>query len=184
MVAPRNAHQTRHAMASLYTHLCRCGASLSETERWRIAAAIHEESQRHGYNPFFVLAMVQVESACSPRAIGPRGSVGLIQLQPRVARELARDADIPWNGTRTLTLPRINVRLGVQYLAELEKRFRDPWVAVAAYNLGPGRVARMSRQRAQKAHYVRKVLDRYEQLLAENARESPVGKLRRRVDRL
>lgn len=67
-----------------------------------------------------------------------------------------------------LTKPLFNLHLGLQYLTQLEKRFGDPYLAVAAYNLGPKRVARMPRHRARATEYVRKVLSRYEVLLAQH----------------
>jgi soluble lytic murein transglycosylase-like protein len=142
---------------------------MGDGERWHIAETIQREGQRYGYDPLFVLAMIQVESSCSSTARGPTGSVGLIQLQPSVARELARRVGIPWSGTGMLTHPGVNVKLGLHYLTELEERFQDPWIAVAAYNLGPGRIARMPRPLARRTRYVRRILSRYEKLLAEAA---------------
>jgi soluble lytic murein transglycosylase len=106
-----------------------------------------------------------VESGCSRSVRGPGGGVGLTQIQPTTARAVARSAAIPWHGAETLTRPAVNVELGVEYLAQLEDMFDDPLIAMAAYNMGPGRVARMSRQRARRALYVRRVLARYEALI-------------------
>jgi soluble lytic murein transglycosylase-like protein len=74
---------------------------------------------------------------------------------------------VKWGGARTLTLPGVNVRLGLRYLWKLERQFNDPYLAVAAYNLGPARVEQMSRERARGSRYVRKIMARYEDLLAE-----------------
>jgi soluble lytic murein transglycosylase len=157
-------------IAMLARALAQCGDGLSERERWRIAAAIHQESQRHGYDPLFILAMVEVESTCSPKARSHDGAVGLIQVKPSVARAVAEEAGLRWRGARTLTQPAFNLHIGVRYLAQLERRYGDPRIAVAAYNLGPQRVARMSRTQARQVHYVRKVLATYEALLARHAR--------------
>ena len=173
---PAPAHQAVAAVPSvsppnpveqIHAALTRCARSLTEVQRWQIAGAIHRESHRHGYDPLFVLAMVEVESGCSPTARGVRGSVGLIQVLPSTGRAVARDAGVSWHGAETLTRPVVNVQLGLYYLAQLETRFRDPSVALAAYNMGPRRVARMPRHRARSTRYVRKVLARYEGLLAD-----------------
>ena len=74
---------------------------------------------------------------------------------------------MPWEGARLLERPSVNVRLGLHYLYDLERRFRDPYVALAAYNLGPTRVARMVPAHARRARYVRRVVSRYENLLAQ-----------------
>jgi soluble lytic murein transglycosylase-like protein len=49
----------------------------------------------------------------------------------------------------------------------LEEQFDDPQIAVAAYNLGPGRVARMAPSRARGAQYVKRVLARYHDLVEQ-----------------
>jgi soluble lytic murein transglycosylase-like protein len=152
------------SIAELAISLENCSASLSAAERWRMASIIHRESREQGYDPLFVVALILVESGCSRSVTGPGGGVGLTQIQPATARQAARDASIPWRGAAALTRPAVNIELGVVYLAQLEDRFNDPLIAMAAYNMGPGRVARMSRRRARGASYVRRVLDRYEAL--------------------
>jgi soluble lytic murein transglycosylase len=165
---PVNA-ATEDSIVRVADSLSECATFLSEAERERLATIIDRESHKQGYDPVFVSAIIQVESGCSGAARGPRGSLGLIQLQPETAREVAREERLPWRGAHSLSHPEVNVRLGLKYLAQLEERFNDPLVAVAAYNLGPGRVARMARGQARNTVYVRKVLSRYERLLARDA---------------
>jgi len=163
-------HTVPNPVAMLFRAVSRCRPSLPERERWQIAGVIHRESQRWGYDPLFVVAMADVESSCSPTARG-RGGVGLIQLKPSTARAVAKAAGLRWRGSAMLTKPVVNVQLALRYLAELETRFRDPHLAIAAYNLGPKRVARMPQQRARTAQYVRKVLERYEANLTRHRAE-------------
>lgn len=151
----------------IFEALSACRSSLPERMRWSIAAAIEEQSRRHGYDPLFVQAMIEVESMCSPTARSPRGAIGLIQLRPETAQEVAREAGIKYKGPQTLLDPERNVELGLLYLNRLESQLGDLHLAVAAYNLGPGRVAQMPRRTARSARYVRKVLARYASLRAE-----------------
>ena len=155
--------------ARLFAAVSRCRPSLGERQRWRIVDAIREEAERHGYDPLFVMAIIEVESTCSPTANSPRGAVGLTQIKPSTARAVAKDLGVPWGGANALVQPNMNIRLGLGYLAQLEEKFGDPYVAIAAYNLGPQRAARMSRQHAKRERYVKKVLARYEGLLDEHA---------------
>ena len=168
---PVRVEPRSYPMATLFAALSGCRPSLSERERWRVAGVIHQESQRYGYDPLFVVALAAVESTCLPTARSRRGAVGLIQIRPSVARAVAQDAGLRWRGAHMLTKPVFNVHLGLRYLTQLEKRFGDPYLAVAAYNLGPKRVARMPRQRARATEYVQKVLSRYEALLAQHGRD-------------
>jgi soluble lytic murein transglycosylase-like protein len=153
----------------LFAAVTSCRPSLSEGQRWRIVDAVHQEARSHGYDPLFVMAMVEVESSCSPTANSPHGAVGLTQIMPSTARAIAKDLGVPWEGRSTLLQPRLNVRLGLGYLAQLEEKFGDPYLAMAAYNLGPGKVTGMSRVHAKHAEYVKKILARYEGLLVEHA---------------
>lgn len=157
------------SVSKLFGLLSACGGRLPELERWRIAGAIHDESTRFGYDPLFAMAMIEVESGCSPSARGPKGSVGLLQLQPATGRAMAEASRLPWEGVRTLTRPVTNIKLGLRYLSQLEQKLQDPLVALAAYNMGPARVARIGRKRARNARYVRRILSRYHDFLASSA---------------
>ncbi len=163
------AAEAAELRGKLFAAVSDCRPSLSEGLRWRIADAVQHESARHGYDPLFVMALVEVESTCSPTANSPRGAVGLTQIKPSTAREVAKGLGEPWGGRSSLVQPRLNVRLGLSYLKELEEKFGDPYVAMAAYNIGPRKAARMSRQHAKRAGYVKKILARYEGLLSEHA---------------
>ena len=154
---------------SVYAALGTCGSALPDEERWVIAGAIIDEAAVHGYDPFFVQAIVEVESTCRPSARSDAGAVGLIQVKPSTARAVADRSGILWEGSDGLLRPEVNVQLGLHYLAELEERFSDPYLAVAAYNLGPARVANMEPAKARGSRYVRKVMSRYEGLLQEHA---------------
>jgi soluble lytic murein transglycosylase-like protein len=161
-------HAHPDLVRTLYRALSRCRARTPEAQRWRIANAIHRESQRYGYDPLFILALVEVESKCAPAARSRRGALGLIQMKPSTARAIAKAAGLPWRGAQTLTTPALNVQLALRYLSQLEKQFGDLHLAVAAYNLGPQRVVGMPRSRARQLHYVKKVASHYEQLVARH----------------
>ena len=98
-----------------------------------------------GFQPSFVLAVIEHESAFRPRARSPRDAQGLMQLRPSTAAEVARS--IGYRGTRAgwidLRDPVINVTLGLHYLAQLRSRFGTEEGTLAAYNLGPARWAEL-----------------------------------------
>lgn len=164
--APASGTRGDAPVSALFGELSRCRPSLAENLRWRIAGAIHDQSRRYGYDPLFVMAMIMVESSCSPVARGPKGALGLIQIQPETGRAVAQEAGVTWSGAATLTRPIPNLKLGLHYLWTLERLLHDPYTALAAYNMGPAHASAMGRQRARRAPYVRKVIDRYEDLLA------------------
>ena len=69
------------------------------------------------------------------------GAIGLMQLMPATGRQVARDLNLPFSGTATLTDPESNIRLGTTYLSQMAARYSGNAVAAtAAYNAGPHRV--------------------------------------------
>ncbi len=138
---------------------------LDELQREGVARAVVRAEQEHGLPALLVLALIEQESHFRPKAMGPGGSLGLMQLMPKVARDLASRHGIPWQGVRTLTDPVKNVHLGVLYLAEMRGAFGDTNLAMAAYNIGPGAVRkRLAGGKSCKGPYVHGVLQRFHSL--------------------
>jgi soluble lytic murein transglycosylase-like protein len=130
-----------------------------------VARAVVKAEQEHGLPALLVLALIEQESHFRPKARGPGGSLGLMQLMPRSARAIAAQHGIPWQGTRTLHDPVKNVHLGVLYLAELREVFGSTDLAMAAYNIGPGALQkRLARGKSCKGPYVTGVLQRFQAL--------------------
>jgi soluble lytic murein transglycosylase len=89
----------------------------------------------------FVLGLIRQESAFNAAAQSPAGAMGLMQLMPDTAAQMARQMKISKFKPAQLTDPKVNVTLGRAYLDKLVDRFNGSYVlATAAYNAGPGRV--------------------------------------------
>lgn len=108
----------------------------------------------HGLDPKLLHALVMTESAYNPGVCSAAGACGLTQLMPATAREL---------GVVDRLDPVDNLQGGADYLARQLVRFGDLRLALAAYNSGPSRVARLGRipEIAETQSYVASVIECY-----------------------
>ncbi len=107
----------------------------------RIAQAIIDESLKHGFDPVFLLSIIQTESRFNPKARGDAGEIGLMQILPPTGQWMAAKARLPWKNKSTLRDPVANIRIGAAYLAFLRDRFdMHARLYIAAYNMGQGNV--------------------------------------------
>lgn len=103
--------------------------------RGDLVALVDRLAARHGVSPRLAHALVTVESNFEPRALSPKGAMGLMQLMPATARQYA--VVDPFD-------PVENLGAGLQHLRGLLDRFgkgRES-LALAAYNAGEGAVSR------------------------------------------
>lgn len=108
--------------------------------------ALTAAAARHGVPPALVAGVIRQESAFDPRAVSPAGAVGLMQLMPETAADLARAGRRPSPDEETLTDPELSLALGTRYLAALLDRFDGSRpAALIAYNAGANRYLRWRR---------------------------------------
>ena len=141
---------------------------LDAVQREGVARALALAEAEHGLSVVITLAIVAQESRFDPRARGPSGSIGLMQLQPTTAREIAKLHGLAYQSDRTLLDPVQNVRIGLAYLAALRERFGSTDHAMAAYNIGPGNLNRLLKKRPLRhGPYLQKVHAHAESMRAE-----------------
>jgi len=125
-------------------------AKLLETRKRALKSAAAEIALREGVPPELFLALVHAESSFNPKARSHVGAIGLTQLMPGTARELGVDPHDPMQ----------NLRGGARYLRQQFERFGSWQLALAAYNAGPTRVARLGRvpRIRETQNYVKKII--------------------------
>lgn len=99
-----------------------------------VAALIDEQ-------PAFIKAIIQAESAGNPKAVSKVGAQGLMQIMPDTAKDL---------GLKNAFDPKENIAAGTKYIAQLEDKYKDKALALAAYNWGPARVDSALRKAEKK----------------------------------
>ena len=119
------------------------------------AASIREAEIRYALPSGLLRALIWQESRFNPMAISPAGAAGLAQLMPATARYL---------GVSNRHDPRASINGGARYLREMLDKFGAIHLALAAYNAGPGAVARANGipSNGETPRYVRNVLARWE----------------------
>lgn len=89
-------------------------------------------ARKHGVPEDLFLRLVQQESGWNPSARSNKGARGLAQLMPGTAAKLGVDASDPIQ----------NLEGGARYLRMMYNTFGSWRLALAAYNAGPGAVAK------------------------------------------
>lgn len=127
-----------------------------------VTDAIIKESAKHSLDPYFVMAVISGESSFNPKAVGPVGEIGLMQLRISTGEWMAKKMKMKWKGEKTLNDPIANIKLGTAYLAWLRERFKGHGqLYVAAYNMGAVSVKRAVGRNVWPKDYPRHVMKRY-----------------------
>ena len=105
-------------------------------------AAIQAESERYHLSHWLVRSLIRQESAYNERATSVSKAMGLMQLIPPTAQEVAKELgltglDLPEDSYR----PEINLQMGTSYVARMIKQFGgNVPMGLAAYNAGPAKM--------------------------------------------
>jgi soluble lytic murein transglycosylase-like protein len=86
-------------------------------------------------------AVMAAESGFDPDAVSPKGAVGLMQIMPATAERYGLAGDGKRPVAEKLRDPKLNIRIGARYLADLLKLYpRQLPLVLASYNAGEGAV--------------------------------------------
>ena len=99
-----------------------------------LGALVTEASQRFGIPSAWIRAVMRAESAGNPRAVSPKGAMGLMQIMPQTWASLRLRYGL---GADPFDV-HDNILAGAAYLRELFDHYGAPGF-LAAYNAGPAR---------------------------------------------
>jgi soluble lytic murein transglycosylase len=99
---------------------------------------IQASAIRHRVNPYLVAAIINAESSWETNVKSAQGAVGLMQVLPSTAEQLARwkKVDAKRYPPEDLTDPEVNIEYGTAYFRYLVERYHEIETALAAYNAG------------------------------------------------
>lgn len=93
---------------------------------------IVQTAHQLGIDPYVALSIAKIESNFNTGIKSPRGAIGLYQLTPSTAKKLGVN---PY-------LVNENIEGGLKYYKMLYQKYGSMDLALAAYNAGPGNVAK------------------------------------------
>ena len=94
----------------------------------------------YGLHPLLIWSIMRQESFFDAAIQSSAGARGLMQIMPATGQDIARRMGWPAGyTTQDLSRPYINIRMGVDYLADMRTYLEyDLYAALSAYNGGPG----------------------------------------------
>ncbi|MCX5723067.1 MAG: transglycosylase SLT domain-containing protein [Nitrospirae bacterium] len=91
-----------------------------------------------GVDPYLVAAIIREESQYDWRAVSQVGAIGLMQVMPGTANNVAQRLGLPAVGREDLFDQETNIRIGVRYVEQLLEQFSgNVAYTIASYNAGP-----------------------------------------------
>lgn len=118
------------------------------------------EGPRRQLSPVLVRSLIRQESAFTLRAVSTSNAMGLMQMIPPTAREIARDLNLSVEIPADMFRPEVNVPMGTYYIAKVIREFDgNVPLGLAGYNAGPHRIARWIEKRGETAALKGKTFD-------------------------
>ncbi|WP_027390085.1 transglycosylase SLT domain-containing protein [Chrysiogenes arsenatis] len=99
-------------------------------------------AERYQLDPLLALSIMREESAYDPQATSWVGAMGLMQLMPYTAEDVAKRIGLPFGNPSEAYDIDTNITLGISYLSSLVASQEILPFAIASYNAGPGNVNR------------------------------------------
>jgi len=143
-----------HGMTRLWLRRDLSGRMTAENRGiWEIAypqvfreLIVTYSAEADSLDPDLLQALMREESALDPKALSWAGALGLCQLMPATAAEVAAQLKLGRPTTAALLEPELNIQLGSRYLTGLISRMKGvkPF-ALGSYNAGESAVNRWRR---------------------------------------
>ena len=109
---------------------------------------IEQYSMEYKIDPLFITSVIKAESNFDPNAKSKKGAIGLMQIMPSTAKEIAHKyLNISDFTEEKLYDPELNIKLGVYYVKILSEMFNNNTnLVLASYNAGLGNVQKWQQE--------------------------------------
>jgi soluble lytic murein transglycosylase-like protein len=138
------------------------GGRINWENQKRFAPLVAKAAHTYHIDEALLHAVISTESGYEPRAVSPKGAIGLMQVMPATGKRL---------GAGNLTDPAQNIEAGAHYLRDLLRQFdNDLQLVLAAYNAGENAVLRHGKRippYRETRQYVPRVLALYKKFQAK-----------------
>lgn len=115
------------------------------------ADAINSEASTRKLSPILVRSLIRQESGFATKAVSTSNAMGLMQLIPPTAKEVAQDLKLgPIEIPEDVFEPSVNIKMGTSYIARMIRQFENSVpLGLAAYNAGPRKMQIFVRSRPE-----------------------------------
>jgi len=100
---------------------------------------VSKYSEQYEVDENLIYALIKAESNFEADAVSNKNAMGLMQLMPATAEEIAEKIEVEITENNLLD-PDVNINLGTKYISILLEKYECVEVALAAYNAGIGNV--------------------------------------------
>lgn len=102
---------------------------------------VEKYAEEYGVDKLFVYSIIKAESNFEEEVLSTKGAVGLMQIMPQTAEEIAKKLELEEYSAEMLYQPETNIKIGCFYLGYLLEKYSGSYIsAAAAYNAGHGNV--------------------------------------------
>lgn len=119
-------------VAIVFAFFASNNAYASQSPQENVKKLIVQTAKKLGVDPYIALSIAKIESNFNASIKSSAGAIGLYQLTPSTAQKLGVNPYIVSE----------NVEGGLKYYQMLYKKYGSIELALAAYNAGPGNVAK------------------------------------------
>jgi soluble lytic murein transglycosylase len=115
-------------------------------------------SNQFGVDSLLVKAVMKKESNLNPNVVSSKGAVGLMQIMPATALQIANQLNIRYYSNKRLKEVEVNIMVGTYYLQRLLNYYNNNLIlSLAAYNAGIGNVESWYKQNPEINKKIHKI---------------------------